>query len=41
MSSCNVMYMQPNTFKMKEKKLDITPAIYIAIMVIVFTLGTL
>ena len=39
MSSCSVMYMQQNTFKMKEKKLDLSAFLYILIMIIVFTLG--
>ena len=39
MSSCSVMYKQLNTFKMKEKKLDISAFLYIIIMITVFALG--
>jgi hypothetical protein len=39
MASCSVMYMQPNTFKMKEKKLDLSPVFYIVIMVTVFLIA--
>ena len=39
MASCSVMYMQPNTFKMKEKKLDLSPVFYIIIMVTVFLIA--
>jgi len=34
------MYKQLNTFKMKEKKLELSPYIYITIMIIVFLLGS-
>ena len=39
MSSCSIMYKQLNTFKMKEKKLDISAFLYIIIMITVFALG--
>ncbi len=41
MASCSIMYMQQNAFKMKEKKLDISTAVYIIIMVTAFTIGIL
>ena len=39
MASCSIMYKQLNTFKMKEKKLDISAFLYILIMITVFALG--
>ena len=39
MSSCGIMYLQLKLNTMKEKKLDISPFLYIAIMIVVFTLA--
>ncbi len=39
MSSCGIMYLQLKLNTMEEKKLDISPFLYITLMVVIFVLA--